>query len=68
MEYITAKQAANKWKISERRVQLLSKQGRIEGIQRLGKTWAIPDNSPKPIDKRTKVKKSNEAVKSEESR
>ena len=37
MEYITAKEAAIKWGISERRVQLLCEQGRIIGVQRLGK-------------------------------
>lgn len=42
MEYITAKQAGEKWNISERRVQLLCEQGRIEGVYRLGKAWAIP--------------------------
>ncbi len=54
MEYITAKQAGTKWGISERRVQLLCEQGRIDGIQRLGKAWAIPKNAEKPIDKRKK--------------
>ena len=54
MEYITAKQAAQKWEISERRVQVLCEQGRIEGVQRLGKAWAIPINAAKPIDARAK--------------
>lgn len=57
MEYITAKQAAEKWGISERRVQVLCEQGRIEGVQRLGKAWAIPVGSQKPIDGR--IKKEN---------
>jgi hypothetical protein len=52
MEYITAKEAASKWGISERRVQVLCEQGRIEGVQRLGKAWAIPQNTQKPVDKR----------------
>lgn len=52
MEYITAKEAANKWNISERRVQLLCEESRIEGVQRLGKAWAIPKDSKKPLDKR----------------
>jgi len=52
MEYITAKEAATKWGISERRVQVLCEQGRIEGVQRLGKAWAIPENALKPLDKR----------------
>ncbi len=52
MDYITFKEAAQKWEISERRVQVLCKQGRIDGIQRLGKAWAIPKGSMKPLDKR----------------
>ena len=52
MEYISTKEAAQKWGISERRVQLLCAQGRIEGVQRLGKAWAIPQNAKKPLDKR----------------
>lgn len=52
MEYITAKEAALKWGISERRVQVLCEQGRIEGVQRLGKAWAIPKQSAKPVDAR----------------
>ena len=52
MEYITAKEAATKWCISERRVQVLCEQGRVEGVQRLGKAWAIPNDAKKPIDMR----------------
>ena len=52
MEYITAKEAANKWGISERRVQVLCEQDRIDGVQRLGKAWAIPKNAMKPHDNR----------------
>jgi len=54
MEYITAKEAANKWGISERRVQILCEQCRIVGIQRFGKAWAIPVDAEKPTDKRKK--------------
>jgi hypothetical protein len=52
MDYITAKDAAQKWKISERRVQVLCEQNRIEGVHRLGKSWAIPKEAKKPLDKR----------------
>jgi len=36
MEYITAKKAAEKWSISERRVQILCQQGKIKGANWLG--------------------------------
>ena len=35
---------------SERRVHVLSEQGRVEGVQRLSKAWAIPQNATKPFD------------------
>lgn len=54
MEYITASEAAKKWGISQRRVQILCAQGRIEGIFKLGDYWAIPENADKPSDARMK--------------
>ena len=51
-ELITVKQAALKWNISERRVLVLCKEGRIEGAYKEGKTWKIPANVQKPRDKR----------------
>ena len=49
---MTASQAAEKWKISQRRVQVLCSQGRIDGVFKLGDAWAIPANSKKPEDGR----------------
>jgi len=57
MEYITAKQAAEKWNISQRRVQVLCEQGRIKGAVRLGWAWAIPKDADKPADLRLKTEK-----------
>lgn len=54
MKYITASEAANKWNISQRRVQILCNQGRIEGVFKLGDAWAIPKEAKKPSDKRRK--------------
>ena len=59
MGYITAGQAAKKWKISQRRVQILCAENRIEGTFKLGGAWAIPENAEKPDDNR-KAKKHNE--------
>lgn len=55
--YITASQAAEKWSISQRRVQVLCEQGRIEGVFKLGNNWAIPSDAKKPDDDRRKDKK-----------
>jgi len=54
-DWITPKQAAERWGISDRRVQYLCTNGKIDGVLRLGRTWLIPKDAPKPIDGRTKV-------------
>ena len=64
MEYITISEAAGKWGITSRRIQVLCSEGRIKGVARLGRTWAIPKNAEKPIDARIK---SGKYVKSKES-
>lgn len=53
---ITAKQAAEKWSISDRRVRILCEKGQIEGAFRNGKIWYIPDDATKPRDARIKSK------------
>lgn len=53
MEYMTTKDAVEKWNISERRIRKLLQDGRIEGAIKIGNTWNIPMNTNKPIDKRT---------------
>lgn len=57
MDYITTKEAAEKWNISERRVQVLCRQGKVKGVVRLGWAWAIPKNTNKPKDSRKKANK-----------
>ena len=54
MEYMSAPQAAEKWGISERRVQILCSENRIPGVSKLGYMWLIPKDTEKPIDRRTK--------------
>ena len=55
--YMTASQAAEKWNISQRRVQILCAQNRIAGVFKLGDNWAIPEGAPKPQDKRKRTVK-----------
>lgn len=50
IDYLTTKQAAEKWNISLRRVQVLCEQGRIKGAVRLGWAWVISKNAEKPED------------------
>ena len=62
MKYMTASQAAEKWKISQRRVQILCAQNRIKGVFKLVENWAIPMNTPKPSDKRRKAESHDEEI------
>ena len=54
MDYITVREAAEKWNISLRLAQKLCTEGRIPGAQKFGSTWAIPANADKPADLRRK--------------
>jgi DNA adenine methylase len=51
--FISAKEAAEKWNISQRRVSILCSENRIHGAMMVGNMWIIPANAAKPIDKRT---------------
>lgn len=62
MNYMTASQAAEKWDISQRRVQILCSQNWIKGVFKLGDNWAIPENAVKLNDKRRKAAHSNEKI------
>ena len=52
MEFISAREAAEKWGISQRRVVVLCKENRIPGVQTVGNMWVIPADAKKPIDGR----------------
>lgn len=55
MDYMTPKEAAIQWGISERRIQLLCTQERISGAIKFGRVWAIPIDAPKPKDLRKRL-------------
>ena len=54
MEYLTVKEITEKWGISERRLQTMCKEGIVEGSKRFGRSWAIPEDAVKPVDRRIK--------------
>ncbi len=56
--YITVKQAAEKWGISDRRVRVLCSEGKIPGAYQEGRAWKIPHDAAKPTDGRYKTKES----------
>lgn len=53
--YMTVKQAAEKWNISDRRVRILCSEGKIPGVAREGRSWMIPADAGKPEDGRFKT-------------
>lgn len=53
LSFISAKEAAEKWNISQRRVSVLCSEHRIDGAMMVGNMWIIPSTAEKPIDKRT---------------
>ena len=56
MEYLTSAECAEKWNISQRRVAIYCKEGRIAGAIMRGRMWMIPSDTKKPEDPR-KVQK-----------
>ena len=54
MEYMTIKEASEKWNLSVRRVQTICNEGMISGVMKFGHSWAIPKDAEKPVDKRIK--------------
>lgn len=57
MEYLTSAECAEKWNISQRRVAIFCKEGRIAGAVMRGRMWMIPSDAEKPEDPR-KIQKS----------
>lgn len=55
MDYITIKEASDKWGLSVRRVQTLCNEDQIDGAIRFSGVWAIPSIAEKPVDHRIKT-------------
>lgn len=56
--FITVKEAAAKWGISDRRVRILCSEGKIPGAFQQGRGWKIPGDAVKPLDGRYKTSES----------
>lgn len=56
MEYLTTAEYSKIWNVSQRRIAIYCKEGRIEGAVLKGKTWLIPSGVKKPEDPRKKNK------------
>jgi hypothetical protein len=51
-DFITIKEAAEKWGISTRAITYHVVAGRIPGVMKIGNIWFIPATAPKPEDLR----------------
>ena len=55
MEYLSAKEAAEKWGITNRMVNYLCANQRVNGAMKKGNMWLIPQSAAKPSDRRRKA-------------
>ena len=51
MKYMTVEEAAKKWGVSVRSVQLNCQKGNVPGVNLRGKSWMIPAEAQKPVRK-----------------
>ncbi len=54
LDYLTVKEAGEKWGIGSRMVTLYCVADRIEGALKKGNLWLIPKEALKPVDGRRK--------------
>ena len=54
MDYMTLKEAAEKWGVTPRRVNYYCAGGRIPGAVKMAGVWLLPKTAEKPIDGRTR--------------
>ena len=52
MDYITAQEAADKWRVTRRYIQIHCVKGQIKGAKKMANLWLIPKDAEKPIDPR----------------
>ena len=58
--YITVQEAADKWGITPRQVQILCKSSRIVGATRMSRIWIIPEDAEKPTNDKRRVEYCND--------
>ena len=54
MDYMTLKEASQKWNVTPRQINYLCAAGRIPGAVKMATIWLIPKTAEIPIDGRTK--------------
>ena len=63
--YLSIRETSYKWGVSERRVNQYVTEGRIPGVERFGRSWAIPEDAVKPVDPRTLRKAETQGLQEE---
>lgn len=57
MNFVPSSEKAKEWGISQRRVAILCKEGRVPGAELVGNRWFMPTDAVKPEDPRRAKKK-----------
>ena len=50
MNFVPSSEKAKEWGISQRRVAILCKEGRVPGAELVGNRWFLPSDAVKPQD------------------
>ena len=62
MDYMTLREASEKWGVSSRQVNYYCVEGRIPGAVKMAGVWLLPKEADKPADKRRKQNKGGEKL------
>lgn len=65
MDFLSVKEISAEWNVSERWIQKLCDEGRIDGVLQFGRSWMIPKAAQKPSDLRKKRTSKSKVVKSD---
>ena len=60
MEYMTLKEASEKWGVSAHQINYYCVDGRIPGAVKMATIWLIPKDAEKPADRRREKGKNNQ--------
>lgn len=62
VDFISVKEAAEKWNISQGRVSVLCSENRIDGAMMVDTMWFIPNTAENPVDRRTEHREKQHAA------
>ena len=59
MDYMTLREASEKWGISTRQINYYCAEDRIPGAVKMAGVWPLPKEAEKPVDGRTRQGRKN---------